>query len=495
MTNLIHLSLKLGSTLFVSLATILILVKLQSRIGLNYILPPPEEKSAETTPNRYTFCIIAITILFIFMLMLMLLTTWPKGDEWMLITCRESGLSNSFRGAGNQYYIWCSRIAESIGIAFGLSRNMWENRILTPFFISIIPFISFSLCSPRGLGLSSRDGLFFIVAADSLLLLIAPYFYASYWVNVTYVWTTAFSVLLLLLFRKCLSSGLLISFGAFSAAVIVGWSTECGAFSWGLLITLLTYEHIRKRTWSNIQTIIIVGFFAGCFMLYSSPAMNNRSESARTFLSTMTPEQIHEYVRDLSWEKVKALKGGAVIAVLKDVPYHLRIYFWPYLMELFWGIAKPTLIACGAMSCLAVGEFRKNRKILFLGGIGLTISIVCATIYLAGAIPNQGSLYPAAFITFLTFCYLFANIKSAPVIRGSLAALLCAASLIQYVPGIIDAFRMIPLRTQRDIALDRQARLRKEEIILPPIPELEHPQNEVTYTLTARWGITDDSKS
>ena len=495
MTNLIHLFLKLGITLFVSLATILFLVKLQSRTGLNCILTYPEEKLPRLKPNRYTFYIISITLLFIFFLVLMLLTTWPKGDEWMLITCRESGLSNSFRGAGNQYYIWCSRIAEFIGIAFGLSRSMWENRILTPFFISVIPFISFALCAPRESKLSSRDGFLFIVAEDSLLLLIAPYFYASYWCNVTYVWTAAFSVLVLLLFRRCHSRGLLISFGAFSAAVIAGWSTECGAFSLGLLITLLTYEHIRKRTWSNIQTIIIVGFVAGCFMLYSSPAMHNRSGSAQTFLSTMTPDQIHEYVRNLSWEKVKALKGGAVIAVLKDVPYHLRIYFWPYLMELFWGIAGPALIACGAISCLSVGDFRKNRKILIHGGIGLTVSIVCATIYLAGAIPNQGSLYPAAVITLLTFCYLFTNIKLAPVIRGFIAAILCAASLIQYVPGIVDALRMIPLRTQRDIELDRQARLRREEIILPPIPELEHPQSEVTYTLTARWGITDDSKS
>ena len=494
---LMSLYAKLGLTLVVCFASYYTLLKTQDRMGIVMDLTrlSQEENAGSFTWNKYSYCIAVITFIFILFLTLMLYTAWPRGDEWMLIKCREEGLLKGINTAKYYYSNWCSRAPEFIGVAFGLSRNMWQNRLITPFFVSAIPFLAFTLCAPRGLKLSSIEGLLFIASAYALILLIAPYFYSCYWVNVTYVWTAAFALLFLYLFRRKYGRHTSTLIVAFISALIAGWSTECGSLAFGALVLLFSYEHYRKKSWTRLQTIALIGFIAGCFMLFTSPAMHRRATCDHTILENMTQEQIYDYVRNLSWEKVKALKGGAVIAVLKDVPYHLRIYFWPYLMELYLGIAGPALIACGSVFCMAAMHFRQNRKAMIYCLIGLGISVSCASFYLAGAIPNRGSIYPAAFIAFIAFCYLLANTKLHTIIRIGITLLLCAIAITQYVPGTIYAARLVPLRTQRDVELDRQARLHQEEIILPPIPELEHNRKGIAETLTQKGNISDDSSS
>lgn len=488
---------KLGITLVVCFVSYYALLRAQARMGIgqNWIHSSQEYDAGAFTWNKYSYCIASVTFIFILFLTFMLYTAWPRSDEWLLIKFREEGLLKGINTAKYYYSNWCSRAPEFIGVAFGLSRDMWENRLLTPLFVSSIPFLAFTLCAPNGIKLSSREGLLFIASADALILLIAPYFYANYWVNVTYVWTAASALLFLCLFRRKYSQRISASIVAFITALIAGWSTECGSLAFGALVLLFSYEHYRKKSWTRLQTIALIGFIAGCFMLYTSPAMLRRAASDHTILEGMTSEQIYDYVQNLSWEKVKALKGGAVMAVLKDVPYHLRIYFWPYLMELYLGIAGPALIACGSVLCMAAVHFRRNRKTMLYSVIGLGISVACASFYLAGAIPHMGSIYPAAFIAFIVFCYLLVNLRLHLLIRITVTLTLCTIAITKYVPGTLHAFQLVPLRAQRDIELDRQAHLRKEEIILPPIPELELNREGIAATLTLHGNIIDDSKS
>ena len=445
--------------------------------------------------NKYTYTIIAFAVLSLITLVLMLYASWPKDDEWLLLGSRNMGWKSRLLDENHAYYYWCGRGTEVIGRVLCLSRNMWENWVVTPIVLVSIPFLMKRLCAPTAFRLSSFRGLCFIICSFSLLMLTSPYFYAKYWVNVTYVWTSAAAVFFLGTFRSSSSNNAWCTSITFLAAFFAGWSTECGSAAIGIVFFLLIYLHMRnKKTWSALHLAALIGYLAGAYMKYSSGAARGRAGDVATILTGMSYEQITEYVQNLTWEKVKALKGGCVTSNLKDVPYELRIYFWPYLMEYLTNMAQVAIIATTILIIVALRYLKANAKVILVSVALLALACITASSYLAGAIPYNGSLYPAAFIIFASFCYLLANIRISKYIMGLLSLVLCFMMCRLYLPATYQTVSYIPQRTIRDQELERQALQRIPNIVLPPLPDTERLSEEPARTLVLSNNISDNTE-
>lgn len=463
-----------------------------TKIALQYRLSRP---SFNFTFNKYTHFVIVFSILSLITLAMMLYSSWPKDDEWLLIGSRNMGWKSRLEDESHAYYFWCGRGSELIGRVWGLSRNMWESWVINPIVLLTIPFLMKRLCAPTAFRLSSFRGLCFIICSFSLLMLTSPYFYAKYWVNVTYVWTSAAAVFFLGTFRSSSSNNAWYASITFLAAFFAGWSTECGSAATGIVFALLIYLHLRnKKTWSAQHFAALIGYIAGAYMMYSSTAVHGRAGSEATILTGMSYEQITEYVQNLTWEKVKALKGGCVTSNLKDVPYELRIYFWPYLMEYLTNMAQVAIIATTILIIVALRYLKANAKVILVSVALLALACITASSYLAGAIPYNGSLYPAAFIIFASFCYLLANIRISKYIMGLLSLVLCFMMCRFYLPATYQTVSYIPQRTIRDQELERQALQRIPNIVLPPLPDTERLSEEPARTLVLSNNISANTE-
>ena len=445
--------------------------------------------------NKYTCLIIVFVILSLVTLVLMLFASWPKDDEWLLIGSRNMGWKTRLQDESHAYYFWCGRGAELIGRVWCLSRNIWENWVVTPIVLVSIPFLMKRLCAPETFRLSSMRGVCFIVCSFSLLMLISPRFYAKYWVNVTYVWTSAAAVFFLGTFRTISSNNIWYAGVTFFVAFFGGWSTECGSAAIGIVFALLIYLHLkRKKEWTASHFAALVGYTAGAYMMYSSGAVHGRAGSEETILTGMNYEQITAYVQNLTWDRVKALKGGCVISNLKDVPYELRICFWPYLMELLFNVAHVAIIATSVLIITSLIYCKRNFVPILLSIGLLALAFVTASSYLLGAIPNSSSLYPAAFIVFSAFCYMLLNAKIPKPFIVIATFILCLIMCKSYIPATYQAITYVPQREIRDRELERQAQQRLPNIVLPPLPNTERLVAEPAKALILQHSISDNTE-
>lgn len=400
--------------------------------------------------------------------------SWPSGDEWLLMTRGEFGLITRLKVAVSNYFGWCSRLPEVIGTVGGLSRTCWQDWVITPIFVMCAPFAVWRFVQAIAAELKNkRIPISFYLLVISCILLISPYYYAEYWVNVTYIWTSVPAVYLvaIMLDTHVDDCNLWRFAGGYLLGLYCGWGTETLAQALLLIsFACLIRTYIRKRQINLFQFACCLGVWSGVFMLLSSSAMEARAAATSTLLSDMSEGEVVRYVTNLDWEKVVALRGSAAFANLVDVPFFLRRFFIPYGLSVYANVAIVPLLLLGLLTLLSVW-YRQWKDIAIccvLGGV----SVEMAVAYVAGALPMYPAYIPPAVVLICACAYLYCRVRICRFLRYVLSFILFAVVILEYVPDIWIASSYKQWDKEVDVAVAQQSDVGRKYIILPKIPPL-----------------------
>lgn len=486
--QLILFSAKLGFCLFMSLAILSILARLRTfKPSLNLSDTTRSNLGLTVnTGNRWVLGVCVLTVYFV--VALASYFSWPVGDEWLLISSGSTSLKLRAIQALHYHFNWCSRFPEIVGIVGGLHRFGWQDWVISPLFVAGAPFVILRLFNClSGQRKPMQVGLY--ILTSSCLLFIAPTYYTSYWVNVTYVWTSIPSLFLVSLFwdKQDKTCPLWKIAAAWLLGAYCGWGTEGLAQLLVLVLTLRLAWMYVKKTPPNILLIgAYLGVLTGAFMLLSSSALEHRQSAQISYLASMSYEEICSFVQNLTWEKVRLLKGGAAIANLKDIPLHLHYLFIPYSLQVY---ATYALIPLCALVCTALYTGMKStRKELFIALIFLLLAIEHALSYLIGAIPNVTSFIPSGILTVCSVSYLYYKLEKAVVFKFILTFVACSLVFAIYVPDIQTAMAFKKYDYELEERIAEQCARGHSHISLRklPIPETCSTVSQVFTNLTKR---------
>lgn len=402
--------------------------------------------------------------------------SWPTGDEWLLMTRGEFGLMERLKVAVSNYSGWCSRLPEIIGTVGGLDRTCWQDWVITPFFVMFAPFAVWRFVQTFATELKNQKiSLSFYLLVISCFLLISPYYYAEYWVNVTYIWTSVPAVYLAAIMFDTHEEGsnLWKFVGCYLLGLYCGWGTETQAQALLLIsFACLIRTYIRNRQINLFQFACCLGIWSGAFMVLSSSAMEARAATTSTLLSDMTSEEVVRYVTNLDWEKVTALRGAAALANLVDVPLFLRWFFIPYGLSVYASVAIVPLLLLGVLVLLSV--WNRQWKDIAVCCMLVFVSVEMVMAYVAGALPMYPAYIPPAVVLICACAYLYSRVRIHRFFRYVLSFMLFAVVILEYIPDIWIASSYKQWDKEVDVAVAQQSLSGQKHIILPKIPPLPH---------------------
>ena len=434
--------------------------------------------------ERLRVFLLLLCMVFAFLLVaLVSYFSWPGGDEWLLMTRGEFGLIARLKIAANNYYGWCSRLPEIIGTVGGLDRTCWQDWVITPIFVMLAPFAVWRFVQALDSELKNQKiSLSFYLLVISCFLLISPYYYAEYWVNVTYIWTSVPAVYLVAIMLDTHEEGsnLWKFVGCYLLGLYCGWGTETLA----QLLLLLSFfclirTYIQDRQINLVQFACCLGIWSGAFMVLSSSAMEARAAVTSTLLSDMSAEEVVHYVTNLDWEKVTALSGAAAIAILVDVPLLLRGFFIPYGLAVFASVAIVPLLLLGVLVLLTV--WTRQWKNVAVCCLMVLVAVEMVIAYVVGALPKAPAYMPSAVVLICTCAYLYSKIRIHRFLRYVLSFTLCAVVILEYVPAIWIASSYKQWDKEVDVVVAQQSAVGRKHIILPKIPPFPRTFSPVGY--------------
>ncbi len=408
--------------------------------------------------------------------------SWPTGDEWVLMRRATLPLHERISLAIDSHFSWVARFPEIVG-AMGLHRNCWQDWLITPLFVIAAPLAILRLCNRISGERQIMTPSFYIFLLAGALF-ISPYYYTSYWVNVTYVWTSVPIIYFVSLFwdkpTENASSRKIVAIGALG--IYCGWATETTAQLLMILLSIrVAWLFIKKTPPSKLQISAYIGCMIGVYMLLSSPALECRQSNSASFLTSMDKEDILAFVQNLTWEKVQSLGGGltACYANLKGIPFLWRCYFIPYILLLYLDVAF--IPACLFAILAIVAIFTKKWRTLAIAGIMMALSIESALAYLAGAIPHTGSYIPPAIIALCAGGYLLHQLKTAKWLKLTLNTLLMGLTIIIYIPDIFTAAQYKHIDNELDGTIAKLSAQGHTDIILEnlKLPPLQAPDHNI----------------
>lgn len=393
--------------------------------------------------------------------------SWPVGDEWLLMCKGEESLVYRITSALSYHFNLNGRLPEMIGIIGGLDRFCWQDCLISPLFVVFAPFAILKLYNSLENKKQAMSANLYIITT-ACLMLVSPTYYTSYWVNVTYVWTTILSIVLVSLFwgSKIEESTTSIwkLLAAYLLGIYCGWGNETLAQLLALVLTVrVCWLYSRKTPPSVLQLSAYMGLLCGEMMLFTSGSFEHRQALSSSFLTKMSEDYICDFVHHLTWDKVKLLEGASACANLKGIPLHLRCYFAPYCIQMFTNIA---LVSLCIMCLSAVGIItQKKWKVLAFGIIILMLSIESAIAYLAGAIPWYPAFTPSAIIATCASSYLYNGLGNGKG-KNALAIVVGAIALLVYIPDIIQAkdYKKHNIQLEQEIA--NQCKMGNTRIVL-----------------------------
>lgn len=400
--------------------------------------------------------------------------SWPSGDEWLLMTRGEFGLITRLKVAVSNYFGWCSRLPEIIGTVGGLDRTCWQDWVITPVFVVFAPFAVWRFVQSIAAELKNKKIPFnFYLFVISCILLISPYYYEEYWVNVTYIWTSVPAVYLaaIMLDTHEDDCNLWKFAGAYLLGMYCGWGTETLAQALLLIsFVCLIRTYIRTRQINLFQFACCLGVWSGAFMVFSSSAMEARAAATSTLLSDMSAEEVVRYVTNLDWEKVSALRGSAAFANLVDVPFILRMFFIPYGLSVYANVAIVPLLLLGLLIILSV--WNRQWKDIAICCMLVFVSVEMVMAYVAGALPMYPAYIPSAVVLICACAYLYSRVRICRFFRYVLSFTLFSVVILEYVPDIWIASSYKQWDKAVDVAVAQQSAVGRNHVILPKIPPL-----------------------
>lgn len=386
-------------------------------------------------------------------LFLLLSTAWTQGDDWRNIFCRGSALSSRIPNALDYYFGFVSRVGDIFIWLFGQSFARTETNAITALLAVAAPFAFFRLCRPAGVSIFSARGIAFYVFTFFLCLVgvcLTPWRNYRCWAAViNYLVPTLATVFFLSCYRIDSLSGKdskVRCLCLFVLGVFCGWGTECCSV---LLIPGLTayalYCRRRNIAWATSRLFGWVGTWLGATLLFASPALANRSNAAREFVSAniawLSPQQVQDFLSNLGWDSLNLLRGVGGVIFLGDFPFLAKLHFLPFLLECYWGQCAPIGIVCLVVltisGLLLHPAAWRTVAIVPLAGFGLATLMACS--YLTSCIPLPMSFLPPCFVIVGTCCYLFLRVGKGVLLPSLFALGLAACSLALLVPAGLEA--------------------------------------------------------
>ncbi|MBR5894719.1 MAG: hypothetical protein IKZ13_04170 [Akkermansia sp.] len=432
--------------------------------------------------------------------------SWLQGDDFLFPPLSEHFPINAKIGAiCYRYSQWVSRLGEQLIVIFGVSDNRWQQFIITPAAITVIPYALHRLLRPEGESIFSSKGFLFILLSTSLLLLCGI-FWGGEWRNfrcaaasANYLWPLAPIAFFLACYRgdfirKAHNSKWAVP-GLFILGLCCGWFIECitillvpGLIIWAA-IRLYKKLYIPTQCYSGI-----LGAMWGMFMLFGSPALSKRAEGVRAALesdfSAMSFADAFEFVSHLTPEKMQMLQGGAIRAVIGVFPLPLRAFFLPELMKYYLPYCAAALVTC-ALLMLLTSFTAERRKLLTMASVGVLLSLLSAASYLGGGIPFDMSFLPPAFILIATTGFLFLHGRLHSIIKITLPLVAGIIVLSYLVPAGIEAWEYLPAREARTQLIYQKIAAGEKNISLPP-PYCKAPKDRLGLLNRGSLGTNPD---
>lgn len=425
-----------------------------------------------------------ITVLISYILVSWLLYySWLKGDDFGWLIFGSQPLLEKIRIIGGNHLHWVSRHGDTIATIIGGSLNHWQVWILTSAVIALAPLAICRLFKRKTESTISTGniGLYLFILA-----VILSQSGRGWWTNFTcfnfstvYTWTVVGTVLFLSYYNKYNwvhslhdKSSYYKSIWIFLLGIYSGWGTEClTVIILPILAIYCLYKHV-KRLYIPLSCYIgLLGYILGAIFLFVSPAHSFRAKVAASFRGivpeNLTYDEIWNFCTDITYEKLCML--GEPNVTLQGIPYHLHIFFFPRVAELFWNESKIATITLLILIVIACFNKSINKLKLFLVTLGLSfIAWICASSYLAQCIPTSASFVPPVFFIIGGCAYIFIELSRKQKI-GVLILSLCYM-FWNIFPSAVEAYEY----KKYELAWFKEIQIQKDngiqDIILKPLP-------------------------
>jgi len=215
----------------------------------------------------------------------------------------------------------------------------------------------------------------------------------------------------------------------------------------------------------------LLGYILGAIFLFVSPAHSFRAKVAASFRGiipeNLTYDQIWNFCTNLTHTEIEMLGGDKV--TLQGIPYHLHIFFFPRMAELFWEESKIATISLILITIIAC--FNKKidkKKIIIIALSSFIFAWLCASSYLAQCIPSASGFVPPVFILIGGCAYIFIELFQKQKI-GVLILSFCYM-LWNIIPSAIEAhqYKKYELAWYKEIKTQKNNGI--QDIVLTPLP-------------------------
>lgn len=446
--------------------------------------PIPEQLNREQKNSKQSVkwggILIATSLLLYSFLAFLLSLSWLGGDDFFFP--HNASMAQHIGHAIGKYCNGVSRLGESIVCLTGVSENRWQQFLLTPIFICLLPFGIFRLVKHRNHAIFSAKGTFFYIFIISILLIQLPgndwRNFRCYAASTNYLWPLVIIAFFLSYYRSdqqfSTQKLFLTTTAMFLMGGYVGWSVECiSCLIIPALLIICIVKAIRRRCYIP-QFAGFVGTLFGVFFIFSSPALSKRatwaSNDSPFNIADMSFREAFDFACSITPQNMHQLAGAAIPAYIGDFPLILRPLFFPELLSEYIPFSAIPLLACLILLPLACVSASGEKKRLFtitLSGIGL--SFLCASTYLIACIPNNMSFLPAIFFIISVAGFLFLRISTKLSACVSLPAFACLLCFL--IPPMLEAYDLKPARDTQLRLIHEQINAGKKDIILPyPLP-------------------------
>ena len=457
--------------------TVLILVIAHKRTRQRgFVLPPTTE-----AVQGKRLALIWICLACYLFLMAVLSSTSVQGDDWLFLDTGQHPLYDRFFIALRRYLQMNARIGEMVCVISGFTLSRWQCWVITPLFAVAAPFALYALVKVKGESIfSSKGKMFFLFGFMLCLLGVYLPFWRNYWCFAAahnYLFPTVLIIYFLSFFRSdgdVRQGNVWKAAGLFALGLVCGWGTECTS---ALLLPLLgiwvAYNLFSGKNCLPFASYCgFIGFMWGTAVLFGAPGLYSRdawdSQTKNIDIASMSSEQIHSFVSNLTWDKVELLKGSSGIISLSDIPLWLHTYFLPFILERF---LQCCAVGAGVWLILfivkAAGKGANRRRELLTALLMALAAIACAVSYIPKCIPTAMSFLPPCFILIAGCSYLY--LRAPMKARKTLAATLSLAGIVLLLPAAVQAWQYKVQQLERNDYIARQIQEGKKEIAVETI--------------------------
>ncbi len=401
-----------------------------------------------------------------------------------------------------KYCRWVSRFGEIIPGLTGVGEIRWQQFLITPIFIVLLPFALFRLIRRSGDSIASIQGIAFYILTLSLLL-IQPdgnscwRNFRCYTASTNYLWPLLGICYFLSFYRpdqQFPHKKWRWSVPAlFLLGVYVGWSIECiSCILAPCCIAVCILKFIKKRCLLP-QFAGCLGIIIGTFMLFGSPAHSRRAAIASMNLpinvADMPFAEAFDLACSISSQNLHILRSGAIQAYFGDFPIILRPLFFPELMSEFLACCAVSLITCAILIIITrlAAPHNPHKHTYSIAAVGIFLSFLSASAYLMSGIPGRVSFLPATFILIATAGFL--------AFRAPWKATLpLALSLLVYllhitIPAATEAYSYLPARAAYHHSIHQKIAAGERTLELP-YPFLTQPKDRLNLIKPGIFGTS-----